>query len=319
MPTNNHTVPTGEGEKRVDLFLVQAEPDYSRGYFQKLIGDGRILINGTPARKAGQIVKGGESIVVEHPDVNRQPVGQDIPLEILYEDDQVMAINKPVGIVVHPLQADEEEGTIVHALLFHNKAIASAVHDPESDISQLRPGIVHRLDRDTSGVLLVAKTAEALENLSAQFKEHTVEKSYLALVSGAAKEETVSTGMERKVYKRAMMGVSKKEGEGRQAITHFKPIKGYDFFGKTITLVQCIIDTGRTHQIRVHCKYSGHPVLGDQLYTNRTATDLARRLGIKRQLLHAASLSFDHPSTGKRMKVEAPTPTDFADALLRLK
>ncbi|MEI6477953.1 MAG: RluA family pseudouridine synthase [bacterium] len=314
---SSHTVTNEDAGKRLDLFLSQAEADYSRGYFQKLIGEGRVLVGEKPPRKAGQILKEGEAVIVEHPDPNRRPQGENVALDILYEDDQVLAINKPAGMVVHP-QDVEEQGTVVHALLNYLPDIAQAVYDPESPMSQLRPGIVHRLDKDTTGVLLIGKTPEALEALSSQFKDHSVEKTYLALVSGTAKEESVTTGMQRKPYRRNMMGVTRTEEEGREAITHFKPVQSFDYFGKPLTLVECRIDTGRTHQIRVHCKFRAHPVLGDDVYTTRTAQDLTRRLHVDRQLLHAARLTFTNPTTGKRQTVEAPLPADFMSVVTRL-
>ncbi|MCC2631585.1 MAG: pseudouridine synthase, RluA family protein [Patescibacteria group bacterium] len=314
--SNNYLItPEQEGE-RLDSLLTTLDPSQSRGYFQKIIEKGSIVINGKAISKPSYKVKKGDSISVPEPAAEAILTAKPIPLEILYEDEDILVINKPANMIVHPTQEEHTE-TVAHALLHHDPKIAHAVHDKNSAVSRMRPGIVHRLDKDTSGVLIIAKTADSLEKLSDQFRKHTAEKTYLTLVVGIAKKETVETGMARKALERAMMGVTK-NGEGREAITHFKPIAKLDYFGQPLTLLECEIETGRTHQIRVHCKFRGHAVVGDTLYTNPTAKKLSERLGATRQMLHAKTLTIVHPTTNQKMTFTAKLPDDFNQVLTKL-
>lgn len=302
---------------RLDAFIASQETDISRSSIQNLIKEGNVTVNAKTIVKTSYTVQDGDDVQVAFPEKNHKTSSQDIPLEILYEDDQLLVINKPAGIIVHPNDEDERD-TLVNALLHHYPEIQNAVYDPESPVSLLRPGIVHRLDKETSGALLVAKNSETLRALSTQFQEHTVRKEYLALLYGTvSKEETVQTTMRRKPSQRNMMGVSK-NGEGREAITHLIPEAYFQFRKQSLTLTRCRIETGRTHQIRVHAKFRGHPVLGDSLYTNKLAQEMSKFLGATRQLLHAETLEFTQPTTGKRIIVSAPLPVDFATILTKL-
>lgn len=304
-----------EGE-RIDRLLSFLQPDESRSHFQRLIKNNSILIDSKVA-KSSTIVKAGDQIMIKSTILGDFPEAQNLPLDIIYEDDQIIVLNKPINQVVHP-NSLEATGTLVQSLIYHSKNIIEAVLDVDSLISRLRPGIVHRLDKDTSGVMVVAKTKAALENLSHQFQNKIVKKKYLTLVYGRVTEPcTIKTNIKRrKVKDKNIMGVSPDE-RGREAITHFKPLKTYltDHDNQELSLLECTIDTGRTHQIRVHCKYFNHPVMGDKLYTNKEAKNLSYEMGINRQLLHAFELSFNHPETEKRLIFQAPMPDDMNDLI----
>ena len=313
MPNNYTYTITVEG-LRLDAFLVSQLPDLSRSQLQKLITHERVQVNGETA-KPRYMVKMGDSVTVTVPDANQALVAESTSLDILFEDEALLVINKPAGMVVHP-QLAEEQGTLVHALLHYYPAIAEAVYDPAHSLSRMRPGIVHRLDKDTSGVILVAKTQAALIALSEQFKTKDIKKSYTTVVFGQLKEaQTIRNWIIRKAAQENLMKVSRIAGQGREAITHLFPEKVF----AEATLLQCRIETGRTHQIRVHCKFIGHPVLGDTRYTNKAATLFSEKLGIKRQMLHAQSLTFIHPITGKEMTIAAPLPPDMEAVLTALK
>lgn len=311
--TKEYTATSG----RLDAFLASQEPEISRSLIQKLIKEEKVLINAKVITKTSYSVEEGDTISVTYTEKTNRAISQDIPLEILFEDDDLLVLNKATDMIVHPNE-ETETGTVVNALLHHRPEIQNAVYDPESAISQIRPGIVHRLDKETTGALLVAKNTETLLNLSAQFQDHSVKKEYLALVYGTiTEEETVHNTMRRKPFKRNMMGVAK-DGEGREAITHFIPIAHFEYRKQSLTLVRCRIETGRTHQIRVHAKYRGHPIIGDGLYTNKLAQAVSKFLNVDRQLLHAESLEFTHPKTKERIHIEAPLPVDFATVLTKL-
>lgn len=313
---NNVTVPA-EFEGRLDAFLVTVEPDRTRGEIQGLVEKGYVSVNGKQATKNSLKLKGGNTIAISYPEPVTELVEEPFDLPILFEDDSIVILDKPAGIIVHPNDM-EQTGTIVQALLSRYPNIKEAVYDAESEVSKLRPGIVHRLDRDTSGVLVVAKTAAAMQTLSAQFHDHSIEKTYVALTVGRdVKEETVTTDIKRKPFERTMMGVAP-TGEGREAITHIKPVQIWNVKNTAITLAEFKIETGRTHQIRVHCKFRGHPILGDELYQNATSKMLGGRLGAERQLLHAAKLTLTHPTTLERMTFESPLPADFNLILTKL-
>lgn len=320
--TNNyHIVPEEWDGKRLDRFLSDTGAEHSRGHFQKLIEGAFVLINQESALKPSHLVRAGDRVEItgELPG-HASPVGEDTPLTILYEDKDILVINKPADLTVHPT-ANRATGTLVNSLLYHSMAIAEAVYDVHSLISTMRPGIVHRLDKDTSGVMVVAKNQEALFNLAKQFQKHSVEKLYTALLFGPVPEATtISMNIRRKPSRKNMMGVSTKSDEGKEAITHVTPIELYRWReGEAeLTLVTCQIETGRTHQIRVHCKYLGHPVIGDPIYTNKPAKKLSEELGVARQMLHAHSLTFTHPRTGQKQTFTAPLPEDFERLLTKL-
>lgn len=276
--------------KRLDHFLQEQLPQYSRSRLQSWIKDGRVLVNGA-ATKASMVLRGGESIDVspgELPPLNAAP--EDLPLDILYQDDAVVAINKPAGVVVHA-GAGNRSGTLVNRLVHHFASLSKIG-------GELRPGIVHRLDKGTSGVLLVARTDAAHQALAAQFSGRTVEKTYLALVHGSVRAESgrISTPIERHPLRRLRM--TTKTGSGRAALTEYRVRQRFEKF----TFLEVRIHTGRTHQIRVHLASIGHPVAGDRLYGGQAAA---------RIFLHAWRIAFTSPATGKRVTVEAPLPSDL--------
>jgi len=304
-------------EDRLDVFLANSLPDHSRGSLQKDIESGSVQVNGIVARKSKKPVRPGDIVILNDQARPDRPAAEYRDLDIIYHDQSIVVVNKPAGMIVHP-NRPEETGTLIQVLLGHFPDIAEAIYDTESPVSRLRPGIAHRLDKDTSGVMVVARTADALKNLSNQFHAHTTEKQYLTLVEGRVSEaETIHTMMKRTDRKdKSQMGVSE---EGRDAVTHITPEQYYlQPNSREATLLRCVIETGRTHQIRVHCKHIGHPVLGDNLYYNKTSRDSSKRLGIQRQLLHAAQLTFSHPGTGERVTFKAPLPEDFNHTLTSL-
>jgi 23S rRNA pseudouridine1911/1915/1917 synthase len=310
MPNSIRTFTVDEGGLRLDAYLATQISELSRSQIQKLIILGQVTVNAEIC-KPRHILKETDALIVHIPDPKQGLTAEDHSLDILFEDDEILVINKPAGMVVHP-QLAEEQGTLVHALLHYYPALRDVVYDPEQLLSTLRPGIVHRLDKDTSGVIIVAKTIPTLHALSEQFRNHTTHKTYTALVFGQVPEATtVHNWIVRKAARENMMGVSKMNGVGREAITHFTPEELFT----NATLLGCRIETGRTHQIRVHCKYTGHPVLGDTLYANKSSEKLSEKLGITRQMLHATSLTILHPTSGKAMTFTAPLPSDMEAAI----
>lgn len=321
LPLNNYIVPEEWDGERLDRFLVGQNHEHSRSYIQKLITHSKVLLNDKEVAKPSIIVKTGEIIrIIGEMTDQSLPQAEYQPLDIIYEDDDILVINKGADITVHPT-AHRSSGTLVNSLLYHSIAIADAVYDVHSLVSKLRPGIVHRLDKDTSGIMVIAKTRGALLNLAEQFKVHSVTKKYTALVFGKVSEPTtIEMNIRRKPSSKNMMGVSTKSNQGRSAITHITPKTDYVFPGtdEELSLVECQIETGRTHQIRVHCKYFGHPVIGDPVYSNKPAKKLSEHLGVHRQMLHAHSLTLKHPTTGKKQTFEAPLPADFQKLLTKL-
>jgi len=296
------TLPGG----RLDAFLRSQLPAVSRGAIQRLIEEGHIVVNGKPV-KATHHPRAGERIEVNWPAPRTSTArAQNIPLEILYEDDLLLVINKPPGVVVHP-SAGHEENTLVNALLHHCEGRLSGIG------GVARPGIVHRLDQDTSGCLVVARTDVAHLSLSAQFAGREVGKIYRALVCGAVSPEQgdIHAAIARHPTHRKRMAVT--DGGGRQAWTSYRVIERM----RDATLVEVALHTGRTHQIRVHFKHIGFPLVGDATYGNRQNKRLTELTGYaaSRQLLHAFRLTFNHPESGKMMRFEAPVPQDFQDAL----
>lgn len=280
-----------EEPKRLDKLLTEAFPDHSRSYFQFLIERGSVTCNGKPMKKR-EIPSLGDEIQVffmTSPEIELTP--EEIPLDILYEDAWIICINKPAGMVVHPAPG-HPTGTFVNALLYHCRSL------PPQD---LRPGIVHRLDKETSGVLLAAKTVEAHQKLIDMFSKREMTKEYLAITVGSPGNQTVDLPIGRHPVNRKEMTVNEK---GRSAITHLETLQSKDGF----SLVKAKPVTGRTHQIRVHLKAVKTPVLGDRTYGPEK---LSNKLKIERQLLHAHRLSFSHPITGVRVEIEAPIPEDF--------
>lgn len=285
---------------RADVFLA-AKLGVSRSNMQKLLEDGRVK-RGEKIIKANYKVRAGEMFVVDIPEPEPiEAVPENIPLDIIYEDDDVVVLNKARGMVVHPAPGNYT-GTLVNALLYHCSNL-SGIN------SAIRPGIVHRLDKDTSGILIVAKNDAAHISLSQQIQSKTAVRTYLAVVRGNIKTDsgTIETQIARDKTDRKKMAVVK-EG-GRDAITDYEVLER---FGK-YTLVRCKLRTGRTHQIRVHMEYLGYPLVGDPKYS-----PMKTPFGIKGQALHSHTLEFTHPRTGERMKFEAPLPEDMHKIITRL-
>jgi 23S rRNA pseudouridine1911/1915/1917 synthase len=310
MPTITHAVTTHHISKRLDIFIAHYEPHISRNRIQTLIRDGLALVNNRK-EKPGYKVKLGETISLELPerpvhDVLPEP----IPLDVIFEDPHIIVLNKPPGLVVHPAPGNYT-GTLVNALLYHYGSLPSSGREGSA---RERAGIVHRLDKDTSGVMVVARTQEALRSLSGQFKSRIVKKKYLALVAGVIKKGsgTIEVGLGRHVKERRM--ISTHTHHAREAITSFV-VK--ERFTKA-TLVEVEIKTGRTHQIRVHLAHIGYPVLGDRMYGGGKASTFGSSI-IARQMLHAGSLSLLHPDTGSPLTFSAPPPHDMADIIEKLR
>ena len=280
--------------KRLDVFLQEQLPEYSRSRLQDWIKAGRVLVNGTGERPSVRL-RGGEAVEVEPAALAPlKAYPEDLPLEILFQDDEVIAVNKPAGMVVHA-GAGRHSGTLVNALLHHFGSLAKGGGEE-------RPGIVHRIDRFTSGVLLVARTDAAHRSLAAQFAGRTVEKVYLAMVHGTVKADQgrIEKPISRDPARRLRM--TARRAEGRPAITEYKVLKRFAAF----TYLEVRIRTGRTHQIRAHFASIGHPVAGDRLYGAPAQTALDRTF------LHAHRVRFAHPITGDQVTVEAPLPPDLA-------
>lgn len=280
--------------KRLDVFLLEKLPDFSRSYIKSLIERGQVEINEKAATKAGTSLKAGMKIDVQvkAPEaISTAP--EDIALDVVFEDEDLIVVNKPQGLVVHPC-ASTKNGTLVNALLFYVKNL-SGIN------GQLRPGIVHRLDKDTSGLLVVAKNDIAHKSLAEQIKNKTCHRHYLAVLEGNLKDETgrVETFIARDSKDRKKMAVAE---SGRKAITDYKVLQHYE----KCDLVEFVLQTGRTHQIRVHAKFLQHPVVGDKVYGHEVKS-------LAGQLLHAYKLSFTHPRTGKALTFEAPLPNYFED------
>lgn len=283
---------------RLDKVCSEIFSDYSRSQIKQLLDGGNITVNGK-TEKAKYKVKSGDVIRLEEPETKTLELRpENIPLDIVYEDDDVIVINKPQGMVVHPAPGHDEH-TLVNALLYHC---------PLSTINgTFRPGIVHRIDKDTSGLLMVAKNDKAHRSLAKQLKDKTNIREYVALVHGriAEDEGTINAPIGRSLKDRKKQAVVK---DGRNAVTHFEVLKRY----RDYTLVKCILETGRTHQIRVHMKYIGHPLVGDPLYGPK------KTIKGNGQFLHAGKLGFVHPTTGKLLIFEAPLPKFFQECLEKL-
>ncbi len=303
-----------ENEKlRIDKYIVSLELEelYSRSFIDKLLQDEAILVNAKPVKKNYKLTQ-NDIITIEVPTENELEIKpQDIPIDIVWEDDDIAIVNKPVGLIVHP-GAGVQDGTLVNALMFHFNSKLSVQHDPQ------RPGVVHRLDKDTSGLIIVAKNDRAHSLLSRMFQDRTIKKTYLAITVGVPSkaEDTIRTLIGRSKKDRIKMTVTT---DGREAVTHYKIAKYFDFF----SLVEVELETGRTHQIRVHFSHINCPILGDNTYSTLKRTLsivpfhyqkkvkylLANHL--KRQALHAYRLEFEHPITKEIVKAEAPISEDI--------
>ncbi len=292
---------------RLDKALKNALPEMSRAQLQRLIKEGQVLVNGRPA-KVSLKLEGNEQISITlPPPVETGLVPWDFPLDIRYEDDDILVINKPSDLVVHP-SAGHEQYTLVNAVLAHCPVLPVISNEK-------RPGIVHRLDKDTSGLIVVAKNEQALRMMQAQFKERTISKVYVALVAGQLQPPTalIDAPIGRDPRNRKRMSVippgSSASLNARSSQTHYKTLAGYDDY----TLVECRPRTGRTHQIRVHLAYVGYPIAGDTIYGRRK-----RQLGLKRHFLHAAELTFKRPSDNEELTIQAELPPDLKTALNKI-
>lgn len=286
---------------RLDAYIAKLKNDISRTMIQKLIEEGNILVNGK-SKKISYKVQLGDEIELNIPKAKEIELkAENIPVEVVYEDDDIIVVNKPKGMVVHPANGNPD-GTLVNAIMAMCKDSLSGIG------GEIRPGIVHRLDKDTSGLLIVAKNDTAHINMSNQIKNREVKKIYIALVRGVVSENeaTINMPIGRSAKDRKKMAVRK---DGKEAVTHFKVLRRY----RKYTLLEVKIDTGRTHQIRVHMSEIGHPVVGDMVYSNGK-----NEFGIEGQMLHAKSLDFKHPITGKQMHLEAELPEYFEKVLEQL-
>lgn len=286
---------------RLDAFLARHLPALSRSRIKVLIGDGRVTLNGAQAKPADAVRRGQRVEIVVPPPPRSELQPEAIPLDVLYEDDDLMVINKPAGLTVHP-GAGRTQGTLANAMIARVPQLA---HAGETN----RPGIVHRLDKDTSGALVVAKSPQIQDALQAQVANRTVSRRYLALVHGAVQDEegTIAARIGRHPRRRTKMAV---RVDGREAVTRYRVLERFHGF----TLVEARLVTGRTHQVRVHFAHLGHPLVGDSQYGGGREA-----LGLTRQALHAWRLEFTHPRTGEALAFEAPIPEDLAQVLADLR
>lgn len=293
------TAEVSDEKVRVDAFLAEQFEELTRSYIKKQCDDGGLTINGKAA-KASQKLCGGDEVCLVCPDpVSLAVEAEDIPLDIVYEDGDLLVVNKPRGMVVHPA-AGNQSGTLVNALLYH-------CHDELSGINGvIRPGIVHRIDKDTSGLLVVAKTNAAHLSLAEQLREHQMTRRYCAIVWGKTEEGTIDAPIGRHPTERKKMAIVP---DGRHAVTHYKTLKQFSKW----SLVECRLETGRTHQIRVHLSAKGHPLVGDFVYGGKRDT-----LGLEGQALHAGVLGFVHPTSGEYMEFSAEPPRVFSALLEKI-
>jgi 23S rRNA pseudouridine1911/1915/1917 synthase len=297
---------------RLDRALARVFPQYSRTFLAKLIDDGRVRVDDNPATKSSIRIASGQRVAIDvPPPAPSEIVSQDMPLTILFEDDDLVVIDKPAGLVVHPA-AGHVDHTLVNALLFHIKNLSGVG-------GEVRPGIVHRLDKDTSGVMIIAKNDTAHRSLTAAWPN--VRKEYLAIVYGKPKKDrgTIEGAIGRDPRNRKRMAVVR--SGGRAAITDYAVVESFRY----VSLLRCTLRSGRTHQIRVHLKHLGHPIVGDPLYSGPQWRGIPEKRvqkvlsSFKRQALHASRLTFPHPRTNEPMTIEAPLPDDMRELLAALR
>lgn len=301
MGVKNYIIDEENTGRRLDLFISENEVDMSRSFVQGIIEKQQVKVN-NQIKKSNYKLRLKDEVQVEIAEpVELQVEAEDIPLDIVYEDSDVVVINKPQDMVVHPAPGNYT-GTLVNGLLHHCKDL-SGIN------GVIRPGIVHRIDKDTSGILVVAKNDKAHNSLAAQLKDHSMKRTYYAIVEGIVKEDegTVITNIGRHPVERIKMAVVK---DGKEAITNYKVIERF----KSNTLVECRLETGRTHQIRVHMAHLHHPLIGDQVYGYKK-----QRFKLQGQALHAKNLGFIHPTTGKYMEFDSQLPEYFQEILDKLR
>ena len=286
---------------RIDKYIAMKLENISRMAIQRMIENENILVNENKVKVSYKTISGDKIKIIEEEKKESYLKPEEIPLDIIYEDNDIVVVNKQKGLVVHPGNGNPN-GTLVNAIMAHCKNSLSGIG------GELRPGIVHRLDKDTSGLLIIAKNDEAHINLSNQIKEHKVKKTYLALVKGRIKEKeaTINMPISRSQNDRTKMAVSK---DGKEAVTHFKVIRKYENY----TFIEINIETGRTHQIRVHMSHIGYPLVGDNVYSNGK-----NPFGVEGQMLHSYKLEFVHPKTKEKMELSAPLPNYFENIINEL-
>ena len=297
------TVSPEEAGVRIDKYLTEQLPDITRSYLQKLLKDGSVQMNGKSVKVSTKTAAGAViELTIPEPE-EPEILPEDIPLDILYEDSDVILINKPKDMVVHPA-AGHYTGTLVNALMYHCKGDLSGIN------GVLRPGIVHRIDKDTTGVLIVCKNDKAHNALAEQLKEHSITRKYRAIVCGNLKEDegTVDAPLGRHPQDRKKMAIVRTGG--KRAVTHYRVLARFGNY----TYIECQLETGRTHQIRVHMASLGHPLLGDEVYGR-----VKSPFKLEGQTLHAMVLGFIHPTTGEYMEFEAPLPEYFEKLLEKLR
>ena len=303
MQKESFEVETEQEGERLDKFLSFIYPDFSRAFFQKLIKNKQVSVNDN-VQKASYCVKADDIVTVEIPDAVETTIEpENIPLDILYEDEDLLIVNKPKGMVVHP-SAGHYTGTLVNAIMYHCKDSLSGIN------GEIRPGIVHRIDMDTTGSLIVCKNDEAHVKIAEQIKEHSVNRIYVGIVCGNVKEDsgTIEGAIGRHPVERKKMAINEKNG--KPAITHYKVLERFGNY----TYMQFKLETGRTHQIRVHMASIGHPLLGDSLYSSGRSPFKH----LQGQCLHAKTIGFIHPRTNEYMEYSAPLPEYFEKLLYLL-
>ena len=302
MESKKFIVEEKDANVRIDKAISDKDSSLSRVAIQRLIENEKILVNGKKTKASYKLSKGDEISIEKEEPVEVKIEAENIPLDIVYEDNDILVVNKQKGLVVHPGNGNPN-GTLVNAIMAHCKESLSGIG------GEIRPGIVHRIDKDTSGILVIAKNVRAHINMSEQIKNHEVTKTYLALVRGNIKENqaTINMPIARSTKDRTKMAVSK---NGKNAVTHIEVLERFDGF----TYIKVNIETGRTHQIRVHMAQIGFPIVGDFVYSNGK-----NPFGVEGQMLHSCRLDFTHPITGEKMSLEAKLPEYFEDVLKKLR